>query len=177
MAAITVYHGSASPGLVNDGSGQFGALFCANFGYAKNWGEYVYALTVQPDAIMPSRPDEDEVWPALCEVLGIDGDGVNEAQKELLISMIVRDVYVDSNESPAWNDGPDGVMDALQTIAEIIGADGDDLADCVWVAQGARIALAKNLGYAAVWMADEAGSLVVLPGIEAVAVTEEIEED
>ena len=177
MASITVYHGSSAADLSNDGSGTFGALFCTSFGNAKTYGEHVYALTVPREAIMGRSIDEDEAWPVLCEVLGADCVDVDEAQKELLISMIVRDVYVDSSESPAWNDGPDGVMDAIQTIAEILGSDGDDLADCVWSAQRARVALAKKLGYAAVWMSDEVGSLVVLPGTDAVAVAEEIEED
>lgn len=165
---MKLYHGSMIEHLAisNSGTGvgyNFGAMFFARtYGTAKGYGDYVYSCEVDGNAIFTNGDlpylDDDAAGTALHEVMA--ERGIDEIHFDLCWQAVVSE-ELDFQEQEKWVD--------------LLGMDEDDAG---WEAQAMRIAFARKLGFRAVEMNDECGSIAVLPEfITLEAVTDEDDEE
>lgn len=165
---MKLYHGSMIEHLVVSNSGtrlgyNFGAVFFARtYGTAKGYGDYVYQCEVDDNAIFTNGDllylEDGAAGTALREVMA--ERGIDEIHFDLCWQAVVSE-ELDFQEREEW--------------AGLLGLDEDDAG---WEAQAMRIAFARKLGFKAVGMDDECGSIAVLPEfIKLEASTEEDDEE
>lgn len=166
---MKLYHGSMIENLVisNTETGlgyDFGAVFFARtYRTAKGYGDYVYQCEVDIKDIFFNedlpRIEDGAAGTALREVMA--ERGIDEIHFDLCWQAVVSE-ELDFQEREDWED--------------LLGMDEDDAG---WEAQAMRIAFARKLGFKAVGMDDECGSIAVLPEYIAleVATDEDDEED
>lgn len=162
---MKLYHGSMIEHLVvsNSGTGlgyNFGAVFFARtYGTAKGYGDYVYQCEVDDNAIFTNGDlpylEDGAAGTALHEVMA--ERGIDEIHFDLCWQAVVSE-ELDFQEREDW--------------ASLLGMDEDDAG---WEAQAMRIAFARKLGFKAVEMDDECGSIAVLP--EFIALEKATDED
>lgn len=150
---MKLYHGSMIEHLAisNSGTGlgyNFGAMFFARtYGTAKGYGDYVYQYEVDVKDIFFTEDlpylDDGAAGTALREIM--EERGIDEIHFDLCWQAVVSE-ELDFQEREDW--------------ADLLGMDEDDAG---WEAQAMRIAFARKLGFKAVGMDDECGSIAVLP--------------
>lgn len=167
---MKLYHGSMIEHLAisNSGTGlgyNFGAVFFARtYGTAKGYGDYVYQCEVDVKDIFFTEDlpylDDGAAGTALREAMA--ERGIDEIHFDLCWQAVVSE-ELDFQEREDWGD--------------LLGMDEDDAG---WEAQAMRIAFARKLGFKAVEMDDECGSIAVLPEfitLEAETEADDEEED
>lgn len=165
---MKLYHGSLIEHLAisNSGTGlgyNFGAVFFARtYGHAKEYGNYVYQFEIDIKDIFLNEDlpylEDGAAGTALREVMA--ERGIDEKYFDLCWQAVVSE-ELDFQEREDWGD--------------LLGMDDDDAS---WEAQAMRIAFARKLGFKAVEMDDECGSIAVLPEfITLEAATDEDEDE
>ena len=165
---MKLYHGSLIEHLAisNSGTGlgyNFGAVFFARtYGHAKEYGNYVYQCEIDLEDIFLNEDlpylEDGAAGTALREVMA--ERGIDEIHFDLCWQAVVSE-ELDFQEREDWTD--------------ILNMNEDDAG---WEAQAMRIAFARKLGFKAVEMDDECGSIAVLPEfIKLEAATEEYDEE
>ena len=165
---MKLYHGSMIEHLAisNSGTGlgyNFGAVFFARtYGHAKEYGNYVYQCEIDIKDIFLNEDlpylEDGAAGTALREVMA--ERGIDEIHFDLCWQAVVSE-ELDFQEREDWTD--------------ILNMNEDDAG---WEAQAMRIAFARKLGFKAVEMNDECGSIVVLyEFITLEAATEEDDEE
>ena len=165
---MKLYHGSLIEHLAisNSGTGlgyNFGAVFFARtYGHAKEYGNYVYQCEIDIEDIFLNEDlpylEDGAAGTALREVMA--ERGIDEIHFDLCWQAVVSE-ELDFQEREDWTD--------------ILNMNEDDAG---WEAQAMRIAFARKLGFKAVEMDDECGSIAVLPEfIKLEAATEEYDEE
>ena len=165
---MKLYHGSMIENLVVSESGtglgyNFGAVFFARtYGTAKGYGDYVYQCQVDTKDIFFNEDlpylEDGAAGTALLEVMA--ERGIDENHFDLCWYAVVEE-HMDFQEGEEWID--------------LLSMNEDDAS---WEAQTMRIAFARKLGFKAVEMNDECGSIAVLPEfITLEAATEEDDEE
>lgn len=149
---MKLYHGSIIEHLAisNSGTGlgyNFGAMFFARtYGHAKEYGDYVYQCEVDIKDIFFNEDlpylEDGAAGTALHEIMA--ERGIDEIHFDLCWQAVVSE-ELDFQEREDW--------------ADLLGMDEDDAG---WEAQVMRIAFARKLGFKAVGMDDECGSIAVL---------------
>ena len=164
---MKLYHGSLIENLIisNSGTGlgyDFGAVFFARtYRTAKGYGDYVYQCEIDINDIFLNedlpRLEDGAAGTALREVMA--ERGIDEEHFDLCWDAVVEETGFQDEE---W--------------VNLLNMDEDDAG---WEAQAMRIAFARKLGFKAVGMDDECGSIAVLPEYIAleVATDEDDEED
>lgn len=150
---MKLYHGSLIEHLAisNSGTGlgyNFGAVFFARtYGHAKEYGNYVYQCEIDIEDIFLNEDlpylEDGAAGTALREVM--EERGIDEKHFDLCWYVVVEE-KMDFREQEDWT--------------ELLDMDEDDAG---WEAQAMRIAFARKLGFKAVGMDDECGSIAVLP--------------
>lgn len=150
---MKLYHGSLIENLVisNSGTGlgyDFGAVFFARtYRTAKGYGDYVYQCEVDIKDIFFTEDlpylEDGAAGTALREVM--EERGIDEKHFDLCWYAVVEE-KMDFQEQEGWTE----LLDM-------------DEGDAGWEAQAMRIAFARKLGFKAVGMDDECGSIAVLP--------------
>lgn len=165
---MKLYHGSMIEHLVisNSDTGlgyDFGAVFFARtYRTAKGYGDYVYQCEIDSNDIFLNEVlpylEDGAAGTALREVMA--ERGIDEIHFALCWQAVVSE-ELDFQEREDW--------------ADLLGMDEDDAG---WEAQSMRIAFARKLGFKAVEMDDECGSIAVLPEfITLEAATDEDEDE
>ncbi|WP_417023523.1 hypothetical protein [Bilophila wadsworthia] len=164
---MKLYHGSLIEHLAisNSGTGlgyNFGAVFFARtYGHAKEYGNYVYQCEINIKDIFLNEDlpylEDGAAGTALREVMA--ERGIDEKYFDLCWYAVVEEKIGYQDED--W--------------VNLLNMDDDDAS---WEAQAMRIAFARKLGFKAVEMDDECGSIAVLPEfIKLEAATEEYDEE
>lgn len=172
---VTLYHGSNSDSLANDGGGQFGGLFTlSSHRSAEGYnGGIVYEMRVRRDKIAGKGASFDAsertIWRHLNKLTG--GKRLNARQKEVLWEMVVDDISPNESQSTIHFENIKDTEDWLdKNMSGVLAWHEyeEGIAGFSWEAQRLRGQLAKALGYDAVVMRDENGtSTLVLDTVEA----------